>query len=1514
MYPASNPVSPVANVLTPGWNELNLSTNTAYGVQVTAIVNGLESPLSPPTTVYTFAAVPATAVFSAVTNNSFTISWDPTVNPADTRFEVSRSTDNFVLNISTPIQIISGFTNTTTTFVGLASGTTYYLRIRAANGDGFLTGFLGPVSTQTLSDPPTGLVGMAMGVSSITWTWNPVVGASSYQLYIASSPSTLVGTSFSTSFDDLGLSTNTAYGRVVLAVNAGGSSALSASATTYTQAAVPGQPSFNTVGYSSFTVTWSTDTNPAGTHYEVSRSTDNFVVDDSTPIVFSSSFTANTTTFINLVPATTYYVRVRAINGDNLWITTFSVVGSTRTLDVPVPSTLVGVALGVSSISWNWGLVVGAQSYNVYPASNPVSPVANVSSPPWPELNLSTNVAYGVQATAVVNGVESALTLPTTVYTFAAIPSVPVPSQVSYSSFTITWGANQNPITTPFEVSISSVSSFATAVSTPIALTDGFTSVTTAFMNLLPSTTYYFRIRAANGDMIASSFSVVGSTRTLDVPMPANLVGLALGVSSISWNWGTVIGASSYNVYPASNPVSAVANVLTPGWNELNLSTNTAYGVQVTAIVNGLESPLTVPTTVYTLAAVPGPLSISGVTATQFITQWLTNGNTGFTPYEVSLSTDIAFVLAVSTPVTFADNLTGNSTNFSNLNPSTTYYVRVRGRNGDGFVTDFSAIADTQTLSIPPSNFQGAALGVSSISWTWNAVGGATSYNIYAASNPVTPIGSTSTLNWIETGLSTNTSYGRQVTAIVNSIESGLSNSATTYTFAAPVLGSELTGITPTTVGLTWNANGNPAGTLFTAELSVQANFATVTTSATVITTATFSGLLSNATYYLHAKSQNGDGFATAFDTTLSTITPAAVPVNGTIAVVGGSSITIAWGGSTNISGTLVQAELSTISLVGASTQTFVTSAFSADFFNLLPNTTYYARVKALGWAGADSAYLLIGQAETSISAPTNVRFIDVELSSVTAAWDASPQPNVQYVAELADPSNPFGVPLTSTTLGTTAGFSVLNVNTKYYFRVRSQDLSSLTFSIYSSTISTFTLASPPTSLSTTSVTSNAVGLAWLDGGNPSGTLFSLERSTDGINFAVLTTQTGLTYSDTSVSAGTTYMYRVRAVNGDNVPSAPSNSVLVTTLGTPVAPKRPSGLWIERVDAGGGNFNMTYHWHAVTERTDGSALSNLSGYQIYTSASLLTPRAQWTLVTTVGGTSWPTTANTSVVNYYSLKAIDANGLQSDWTEILDDSADMDHVYMYGDNISRVTLPQSAANVMRLEKNTYGADLWMDLEEEPADETGRVVRSMKIVITNTVTNNEVTDLIFNPPVLHGVLAYSVQNGNVVSGAPEPAGFLTSAKIPVITAANAAQQLSLFWYDGAEWIKTTGMVNSQDNTVSFTGSRVGSFQIRAATHGTGATLTRVYPRIITPNGDGWNDKAIFQFDNPQLLPLSGKVYDITGALVASLQIGPNPDSTLSWDGKSSGGTVVPGGIYIYQIDLGGTSESGTIVVAR
>ena len=96
----------------------------------------------------------------------------------------------------------------------------------------------------------------------------------------------------------------------------------------------------------------------------------------------------------------------------------------------------------------------------------------------------------------------------------------------------------------------------------------------------------------------------------------------------------------------------------------------------------------------------------------------------------------------------------------------------------------------------------------------------------------------------------------------------------------------------------------------------------------------------------------------------------------------------------------------------------------------------------------------------------------------------------------------------------------------------------------------------------------------------------------------------------------------------------------------------------------------------------------------------------------------------------------------------------------------------------------------------------------------------------------------------------------------------------------------------------------------------TLAHVYPRIITPNGDSYNDKARFELDNPEDLPVTGQMFDLSGARVAALSNGlPTMTSTvLLWDGKDDGGQTVAGGIYIYQIEFQGKHATGTVAVAR
>src|SRR5262249_35281824 len=158
-----------------------------------------------------------------------------------------------------------------------------------------------------------------------------------------------------------------------------------------------------------------------------------------------------------------------------------------------------------------------------------------------------------------------------TAYTFAADPGMPTFSNVLYTSFTVTWADNGNPNTTPYEVSFSTDSTFATGVSTPIALTDNYVSTSTALTGLMPSTTYYVRIRAENNDSAPdiTAFSTVGDTETLAAVVPV-LSGNALSVSSIHWSWTTIPGATAYRLYNAASTTTLIVQQVGTTFDEPN--------------------------------------------------------------------------------------------------------------------------------------------------------------------------------------------------------------------------------------------------------------------------------------------------------------------------------------------------------------------------------------------------------------------------------------------------------------------------------------------------------------------------------------------------------------------------------------------------------------------------------------------------------------------------------------------------------------------------------------------------------------------------------------------------------------------------------------------------------------------------------------------------------------------------------------------------------------------------------
>src|SRR5439155_21764812 len=85
-----------------------------------------------------------------------------------------------------------------------------------------------------------------------------------------------------------------------------------------------------------------------------------------------------------------------------------------------------------------------------------------------------------------------------------------------------------------------------------------------------------------------------------------------------------------------------------------------------------------------------------------------------------------------------------------------------------------------------------------------------------------------------------------------------------------------------------------------------------------------------------------------------------------------------------------------------------------------------------------------------------------------------------------------------------------------------------------------------PTNLSATAVSIGQINLAWSDNSSTE-TGFKIERSPDGVTFTQIATAGSnvTSYSDTGLSAGTRYYYRVRATNGtgDSAYSSVANAI-----------------------------------------------------------------------------------------------------------------------------------------------------------------------------------------------------------------------------------------------------------------------------------------------------------------------------------------------------------------------------------
>ncbi|MBI5778803.1 MAG: fibronectin type III domain-containing protein [Planctomycetes bacterium] len=453
------------------------------------------------------------------------------------------------------------------------------------------------------------------------------------------------------------------------------------------------------------------------------------------------------------------------------------------------------------------------------------------------------------------------------------------------------------------------------------------------------------------------------------------------------------------------------------------------------------------------------------------------------------------------------------------------------------------------------------------------------------------------------------------------------SNAVTVTVGGVPAAPSDFTAVAASSsqIDLAWQDNSANEDDFRIERSTNGITYALISTQYPDVESYSDTGLSSSTQYYYRVYSRNVNGDSAK--ASASATTPGTPVPNGPSALivtpVDANTIDLEWTDNSN-NETLFQIRRSpdgdtynVIATVGANTTSY-------QNIGLTPNSNYYYRVYARNDSGNSTTYASgdTWTPDTIPTAPSGLVASNTSSSQINLTWtDASNNESGFKIERSPNGVDTWTEIYTTTINATSYPNTGLVYNTTYYYRIRAYNTAG--DSNYSNiAFATTSQQAPdaPTGATITVLSDTSIKIDWTDASDNEDS-FKVQISTDGTTYTLKTTTAAnaTVFTDTGLTALTTYWYRVYAYN--TAGSSGYSNVVSDTTNAPPIPDDPTNLVTTTVTSS----SIGLQW------TDNS--NNETGFKLDRSPDGV---SNWVTLTTTAGNviAFSDTALTPATTFY----------------------------------------------------------------------------------------------------------------------------------------------------------------------------------------------------------------------------------------------------------------------------------------